>query len=48
MSVVAVDIDGATIRLVEFQALKNQFGVIGLFGRFNNSVVALRLATKGR
>ena len=33
MSVVAVDIDAATIRLIEFQARKYQFGVIGLFCR---------------
>jgi hypothetical protein len=31
MSVVAVDFDGATIRLIEFQARKYHFGVVGLF-----------------
>ena len=30
MSVVAIDIDGATIRLIDFQTRKYQFGVIGL------------------
>jgi hypothetical protein len=28
MSVVAIDIDGATIRLIDFQTRKYQFGVI--------------------
>ncbi len=38
MSVVAIDIDGATIRLIELQAREYQLGVIGLFCRFNNPV----------
>jgi hypothetical protein len=40
MSVVAVDIDAATIRLIEFQARKYQFGVVGLFCRLNIPVIA--------
>jgi hypothetical protein len=30
MSVVAVDVDGATIRLIDIQTREYQFGVIGL------------------
>jgi hypothetical protein len=38
MSVVAIDVDGATIRLIDVQTRKYQFGVIGLCCRFNTSV----------
>ena len=36
--VVAIDIDAATIRLIELQARKYQFGVVGLFCRLNHPV----------
>jgi hypothetical protein len=39
MSAVAIDIDAATIRLIEFQARKYQFRVFGLLCRLNISVV---------
>jgi hypothetical protein len=38
MSIEAIDINRATTRLIEFQARKYQFGVVGLFCRFNNPV----------
>jgi hypothetical protein len=42
VSVVAIDIDAATIRLIEFQARKYQFRVIGLYCRLK---VAVSLAS---
>jgi len=41
MPVVAINVDGAAIRPIEFQTREYEFGVIGLNGRFNEPGVAL-------